>query len=167
MNAPRAAPDLSSWPTTREAADTLQCSVKSIQRLIAAGKIEARKRQRKGKSPETICNPQDVSNLLPAAHIMPATIPAAHPSGVAPKPANSHEIFPIAPALQGLGSLLASIATAATATPAAKRWLTLQEASDSCGLSVRFLRRAILAGDLHAVRDGRTWKIRREDLDKL
>lgn len=46
-------------------------------------------------------------------------------------------------------------------------WLTLREASMRSGLSMVFLRRLIADGRLVGIRDGRSIKIRRVDLDNL
>ncbi|HZC05351.1 MAG TPA: hypothetical protein VE338_06895, partial [Ktedonobacterales bacterium] len=68
-----------------------------------------------------------------------------------------------------------AFAGAASAAPA-RRWLTLEEAATYSGLSAGCLR-ALIKGHatgpdgmplrVPALRDGRQWKLRREDLDKL
>lgn len=157
-------PDLTTWLTKAEAAARLQTSTRTIERYISRGEIETRSRKRPGRKPEPVCNPDDVERLAPHAHVMPARSLAP----LAPRqPAAA-----LAPATQAPDALamLAAFAQAMAAPrngQPATRFLTLEQASEASGLSQRFLRRAIASGDLPAVKDGRAWKVRREDLDKL
>ncbi|MGH9639316.1 MAG: hypothetical protein ACRD3Y_04600, partial [Bryobacteraceae bacterium] len=61
---------LSEWPTVEEAAARLGTSTRSIERRIEKGEIEAQKRPRAGKKPETVCHPRDVEKLLPPAPVV-------------------------------------------------------------------------------------------------
>jgi excisionase family DNA binding protein len=160
---------LASWLTKQEAADRLQTSIRSIERRIAVGEIESRKRRKNGPKQlfETVVNPADIDRLLPAAHIMPVgeQAPAASSnrvdSAAAAQPStNLYEFFQ---------ALLATLATNATiprqVAAAAKNWLTVAEAAEHSGLSEMFLKRQCQAGNIKAVRDGREWKIHRPNLD--
>jgi hypothetical protein len=75
MSDGKASEALASWLTKQEAADKLQTSVRSIERRIATGEVESRKRRKPGPKQqyETVVNPADVAQLLPVAHVMPVT----------------------------------------------------------------------------------------------
>lgn len=56
--------DLSTWPTKPEAAARLGISERSLERLVEQGKPpERRMRQRPGKRPEPVFNPEEVEML--------------------------------------------------------------------------------------------------------
>lgn len=166
MSVGGASQELATWLTKEEAAERLQTSVRSIERRIAAGEIEAKKRRKSGpkQSYETVVNPHDIDKLLPAAHVVAATgatAPASSPRSDFNAPTtNFYDFFQ---------ALLATMATAATTvghpSPPEKPWLTLEEASDRCGLSVALLKELCRSGQLQAIRDGRQWKIHRRVLD--
>jgi excisionase family DNA binding protein len=169
MSDSKAGEALASWLTKQEAADKLQTSVRSIERRIAVGEIEARKRRKSGPKHlfETVVNPVDLEKLLPAAHIMPIgeQAPAAgshraDSAAAAPPSTNFYDFFQ---------ALLTTFATNATtphqAAATVKNWLTLAEAAEHSGLSETFLKRQCQAGNIKAVRDGREWKIHRPSLD--
>ena len=149
------------WPTKEQAAAALKTTQRTIERHIAAGRIEARKRQRQGKPPETICNPRDIERLLPGAHVMPAKSGDA----LALSPKN----FPAPAALDQQIELVAVWqAIAAQLTRPAdppKRWLTPAETAAYSGLSERLLKAEAKAGRIVAVKDGREWKLDRCSVD--
>ena len=160
------------WPTKAEAARRLDTSIRNIERLIARGDIESSKRTQPGRKPITIVNPDDLARMQPPAHVMPPETGATGETQALQR-ATLHQQTAAAFSLteQQLAALLQHIATIATG-PAGervdtKRWLTPAEAAALSGLSEPLLRRLIKAGELFARRDGREWKIRREDLDKL
>lgn len=66
---------LSEWPNEAQAAAALGISAKTIIRYASAGKIETRKRQRPGKKPENVYNPQDLERRG-ARHASRARSPA-------------------------------------------------------------------------------------------
>lgn len=135
------------WLTVPEAAARLKTSERTVERRIAAGEIETQPRSRPGKRPETVCHPRDVGKLMPQAHLVKAD------TGSALAPMAGLEMW----------GMLAGLAMRSS-RGAGKGWLTLTEASKSSGLSVRFLRRLIRAGEIQAVKD-RAWKIDRFSLD--
>ncbi len=159
------------WLTKQEAAAQIGASVKTLERLAAAGEIQAAQRPEKGRKPATVYNPEDIGRIAagkaPEAFVMPAK--DSQPGAMIPAPPAA--IAPAAAA--GFGTWLENFTTKPATRP--RRFLTLPEASDHCGLSVAFLRRAAgLAKDgaavpvaLRAIRDGRTWKVRIEDVDAL
>ena len=169
MSAGGAGNELANWLTKQEAADKLQTSVRSIERRIAAGEVEAKKRRKSGPKLqyETVVNPADIGDLMPAAHVMPAeeTKPAAsvkRPES-APSALNSTNIY------EFLQALFTTMATGATAprqiATVEKRWLTLGEAAARSGLSERFLSRLCKTKQIRAVKDAGDWKIDRASLD--
>ena len=169
MSAGGASPELAEWLTKQEAADKLKTSVRSIERRIAAGEIEAKRRRKPGPKLqyETVVNPADVGDLMPPAHIMPTGEPAPATSAQRPEPAgsalNSTNIYDF------FQTLLATLATSATAprqvATAEKRWLTLAEAATRSGLSERFLGRLCKTQAIRAVKDSGDWKVDRLSLD--
>ena len=156
------------WLTKQEAAERLQRSVKHIERLAKAGEIQQAERVRPGKRAATVYHPDDVARiaaeLAPQAHLMP---PDSQPGAMIAAPgALVPAAAPAAPVHQPWGTWLDAFAQ----RPEPKRLtrvLTLPEPSGVCGLSVHYLREAIRTEQLRAVRDGRTWKVRIEDLEAL
>jgi len=142
---------LMDWLTIAEAAKRLETSERTIERRIAAGDIETRPRRREGKRPETVCYPRDIAKLMPPLHIAGGEEACGE---IMPVPRSGLETIGGALARWGILSSRRS----------GKCWLTLTEASETSGLSVRFLRRLIRSGQILAVRD-RAWKIDRMSLE--
>jgi len=151
------APDLTVWLNKEQAADALNTSIKTIERMTAAGKLRCAQRPRHGRKPEPVYDPVQLDGLRRQKELLPLTIG----DGATPR-----AMLPASPAF--------------AASPASNpRYLTLQQASAYSGLSATLLRRMIVDGLRHpigarkeeralpAIRDGREWKIKREDLDKL
>ncbi|MGH9583325.1 MAG: hypothetical protein ACRD4O_10350 [Bryobacteraceae bacterium] len=145
--------ELSRWPTVAEAAALLKLSRRSLERRIAAGEIEMRKRARPGKKPEPVCNPRDLEELAPQAHALP-------PMRLASIPPMAAESGAIAAMLREWLSITPG--DRKPAEDSQRRWLTLEEAAQFSGLSARFLGRK--RGQL-GVKDGRIWKIDRRKLE--
>ena len=81
-----------------------------------------------------------------------------------------HQVTLVARTLSRLEELAAKLAPPAAGLPAPKtlrRFLTLREASEYSGLSEKWLRNALRAATLPGIRDGRTLKVRKEDVDAL
>jgi hypothetical protein len=135
------------WPTIPAAAARLGVSERTLERRIAAGEIETRGRRRPGKRPETVCQPGDIARLMPPAHV------ASNKTALQPAQR---------PEMDGWRMMTAVAALSSRRT--GKSWLTLKEARDTSGLSVRLLRRLISAGEVQAIRDG-AWKIDRASLE--
>ena len=157
------------WHTKTEAAALIGASVKTLERLAAAGEIQSAQRPAPGRKPATVYNPEDIGRIAtaktPGAFVMPAgnSQPGAM---ITTTPANA--IAPTAAA--GFGTWLENFTVKPATRP--RRFMTLPEASEHCGLSVAFLRRAVKTLDdrlpmLASIKDGRTWKVRIDDVDKL
>jgi hypothetical protein len=127
------------WPTETEAAAALAISVKSVQRYVTKGLIEIRKRPRTGRKPENICNPSDVSKLLPTAHVVQA-VGLARVSAPERTLRQAH----LAPFGADLMAMIRTISheletdkkeREIVATRPPKLWMTLKEAVEYSGLS--------------------------------
>jgi hypothetical protein len=75
--------DLSDWLLTMEAAMRIGCSIRTIERLGRARKLEARLRPQKGSPPVVVYNPDDVARIARERHPAPApfvlgAIPTSH-----------------------------------------------------------------------------------------
>lgn len=163
----------SAWITKSEALHILGISERSLDRLVTKGTVEKRTRPRPGRTPEPVYMRSDVENAAsPPAHVMPVSEhPRAglHVAEHQAAPAQAAENI-IAQLLAGLTAVLTTAprAIAAPPEPAARpQWLDLPAASTTSGLSERLLRSLIDGGMLPAIRDGRTWKMRAEDLSAI
>jgi hypothetical protein len=172
------------WPTETEAAAALAISVKSVQRYATKGLIEIRKRPRTGRKPENICNPSDVTKLLPVAHEMPASA-IARVSAPERMVRHAHP----APFAADFRAMIRTISheletdkreREIVATRPPKLWMTLDEAVERSGLSrldllevcKESLRREQPAGQFPTalkpqliVRKSKGWKILRKSLE--
>lgn len=113
----------------------LGTSSKTVLRYAHAGKIEMRKRERRGLKPENVFNPADIQRLQPQAHVMP------------PEEPGTGELARSTPPNGTASGVLAIIRTIATAIEAErqivqipKHWLTLEEAAEVSGLRPSYLR---------------------------
>jgi len=148
--------ELESWPTKREAAQQAGVSVRTIERHIAAGRIEARPSKR-----GLLCNPKDVA-ALPRAATAVITPPDA---GQESKPGGENAASLVAALVAMLSQLLQRQRIALPDMDVEElRFLTLEEAAVESGLSEAHLRGAIRDMRMAAVRDGRQWKVSRRAL---
>lgn len=153
----RPAPDLSQWLTKSQAAEQLRTSISTIERMIQRRELESTHRPQPGRKPETVVSPADIARMRPLV-ATPAFLTAPQTqelAAIAPTPAAA-----IAP-------LLAAFSQAFTQPRIPQRYMTLEEASEATGLSVRYLRGVIKAGQLQAVKDGRKWKVKPSELASL
>lgn len=135
--------ELAEWLTIPEAAARATTSTRSIERRIASGEIETRKRPRPGKKPETVCHPRDIEKLLPPAHVMLGHVA---PTAFATRPAPSGSRVPWEAALEKIATILSAknSSEAIGAIPGSssgKLWLTLDEAAERYDLGRSALRR--------------------------
>lgn len=149
--------DVSSWLPKAAAANKLGISIRALERKIEAREIETAPRSRHGKRPETVCNPDDVDRLMPTPHVMPAASAAMTAPSEKSSPAAALEIM----------AMLA--AARAPKQQEQRRWLTIDEAAEHSGISIRTLQLATKDEThrqaLGAWRDGNKWKIDRAKLD--
>jgi hypothetical protein len=151
--------DLSTWLTESEAAECLGISIRTLQRKCAAGEgPERRERQRPGRKPEPVYNPEDVDRLATSP-------PAVFSSNSAIAPRVGNDIAPPGSIIEQLAAALHKRLQEPPPRPPA-RWLDLRAASARTGLSVALLRRLIASGRLKVVRD-RSLKVLQSDIDNL
>ena len=157
------------WHDKKEAASLTGMSVKSIERLAARGEIQQAERPRPGQRPATVYNPDDIARIAAERAPAPFVMPPEKTSVSQPGSIQGAAMTPAQrPDMAAFGTFLEAFRQ--EVKPKAKqptRFVELEEASEISGLSRRYLRTAVKAGTLAAVRDGRTWKVRREDLDRL
>ncbi len=166
-------PHMSEWITKEQAAEELKISTRTLERHIRAARIETKKEQRPGRTPEVLCRSKDVDALRPDTFLMPAA--AAAPLATRATAATATATTPATPQLSESQALtLAALKALATITtrPAEavskidRPWLSVDEAAARSGLSRRLIRKLIGAGDIVAVKDGRAWKVLQESLLK-
>lgn len=149
------------WLTKQEAAKLVGVSERSIERLVADGKIHQRYLRVANRRPIAVLNPADIEKVKEEtlAKIPP---PVVEQNGNG----HSHALVPRAKGSGDLAAMLLSTLQGKTDEKPARRFITLAEASQYVGLTQAYLRRLIDEGKLEAVRDVHI-KVRRGDLDKL
>lgn len=165
----------------------LKTSHRSVLRANERGELEIRKRNRPGKKPENVVNPDDLNKLLEEAKPKPFPVPSL-PAPPPPLQFHPDAFTMTVPALKddqierfldALREMAAPKLLPAPAAPPApaeptvplhiKLNLTLEEAAVYSGYSVRKLRQAIDEGRLQASKDGRRGAIviKRASLESL
>ena len=151
--------NLDLWKTKNEAAAILGCSVKTVDRLAAAGKIKKQERRVPGRRPLPVFNPKDIERKLEESAVLKAVPVSEQGSGGAlmrQQKGNGAEFF---------AQFAASMANPQLRL-GEKVYLTLGEASAYSGLSRTLLLRKVKSGEVKAFKDG-GWKIRRSELEEL
>ena len=151
--------NLDEWKTKAEAAAILGCSVKTVERLVAAGKISKEMRRMTGRKPLPVFNPEDIEREREESAVLKPLPVAEEGSGGAlmrQERENGAGFFAQFAAAVGNPQLRLG----------EKVYLTLEEASAYSGLSKTWLLRKVKAGELEAFKDG-GWKIRRSELEEL
>jgi excisionase family DNA binding protein len=180
-------PDLTTWLTEEETASRLKVSVRTVRRKALSGEIERHNRTVPGRRPEPVFSPDDVDRLTAENPFVAAPsgssnqLQAAGPQPMHPSLVQAILLFeklagPILAQHQetltkvsGTLDTLVKVLPAGPQTPPGRftPWLTIKAASEYSGLTVAFLKRQIQCGELYAVRDGRSFKVRKSDLDNL
>jgi len=175
-----AATALADWLLAMEAAMRIGCSTRTIERLAAAKKLEARIRPQAGSPGVAVYNPDDVARIAAERRPAPApfVLPAVTGSNGNGKVSHTAELtkssFLNHPGDDPIRQLCAFVLHALQSPPsppvaesvAEKGWLTIPEAAAVSGLSQAHLRRRCQSGWPGAIKDG-AWKIRRRDLEAL
>jgi excisionase family DNA binding protein len=161
--------DYGTWCTKQQAAELIGVTTKSIERFVAAGTLEQASWQRPTGGPRlTVFHPDQVAQIAqrrrqaPIPHVMPA---ASQTNGNG----NGHGLIVgrASPAAGDVRTVLQAIQRIAAAPPEPSTlFVTVAEAAAITGLSQAYVRRAIEAGTLPAIRD-RGWRIYRQDLKVL
>ena len=149
------------WKTRAEAAASLECSEKTVDRYATQGRIQKLMRPNPGRRKTPVFNASDIERLrADSAQIDAFPVPAGRASLLPlEQPGN-------APALAALIDFAAHMAAPPAVRVKDKIFLTLREAAAYTGLTRASLRRRIQDETLEAFKDG-GWKIRRNHLDNL
>ncbi len=150
------------WVTKQQAAAALGVTTKTIERLAQEKKIQQGRWQAPGGGPvRAVYHPDDIDRLArqrqqPAPG--PFVIPA-EPEALVERAAPPDEMLRLlwAAALRAVTEMSQTSETL---------FVTIEQAALVAGVSRAYLRRAIQAGTLPAVKD-RRWRIRRRDLQTL
>lgn len=168
------------WLTKKEAADRLQRSPKTVQRLAAAnrlGSVALRDAHAPGGE-IWLYDPADVDRMAAEASqtVRPTLVPPgstangnghASEQAIATRPAETALAEMPPGAVVQIAALAAAVSRQmAMLSTLSIQFLTLREAAAETHLSQAYLRRLIREGTLKAVRD-RGWRIRRRDLEAL
>jgi excisionase family DNA binding protein len=136
-------PNLSAWVTKPQAAERLQASVKTIERLVMRGQLKQRARVEANQKEVAVYNPVELDRI---AAKRGASV-AAGPVAVAdvPKPVE------------------AAKAAVRPGVPIPKKlWLSVREAAEYSGLPKAFLRGAVRTGVFPAAHKfGGSWRLSR------
>lgn len=161
--------DLSGWPTKGEVAQRFGIAVKTIDRMVAAGKLEQAYMAMPGRRPVPVLNPRDVETLgQSTSGPKPFVVPpgrAAEPyldvkdSTAIAAPAQR----PLAGSLPVLFESLQAMARV-TAQP---YFLNIEEAVRISGLPKGTIMRMIRHQNLPAMRTGSGYRIHRRDIEQL
>lgn len=161
--------DYATWFTKQQAADLLGVSLKQIERLAKAGKLEQVLWKRPGGG-QTIAvfGPDDVEREAQAQR------PHVTPDALAPSNGNGHmkaetdktdRQLSVAPSTKS-SILLMMQQLSELSQQSQTIFLTIPQAAKFTGLTQAYIRRACQLGRLDALKDG-GWKIRRSALVNL
>jgi hypothetical protein len=142
------AEDLARWIPKPEAARRLGVTERTVDRMIAAGKLRRQWRRIAGRRDQAVIHPGDVEAIEAATAAPPASPP------------------PAAADAAGAEVIAAALDRLARALKPPPLWLTLDEAVEYSGLSMELLKQLIRARKLPLLRDGAR-KVRRRDLERL
>jgi len=185
--------DLTTWLPIADAAARIGCSTRTVERLAAAKKLEARLRRQDGTPPVMVLSPESVAEVAAtrrreAAPFVLPTVPAGngngHASGVKKLHAGTELAHAHGPTDADLVRQFVTLAIAALQSPpsppvaasvAASSYLTLAEAAAEKRVSEALVRRWIRTGALPVEREPRSqwtatdrgWRIKKKDLETL
>jgi len=177
--------DLSDWLLAMEAAMRIGCSTRTIERLAAAKKLEARLRPTAGSPPVAVYNPEDVARIAVERQPAPppfvlGAVPAGNGNGHRPGVPTGNEQLPSrngllrgsADPIRQLAALVLHTLQSPPSPPVAEtvaetRYVTLKEAAAILGVTEACARRAIKAKRLATLRDWNGLHVRRTDLEAL
>jgi len=166
VNQPSPNGDQSAWVSKSDALKLLAVSERSLDRLVTAGKVEKQTRPRANRVPEPVYNRADIERIT-AVEPFPvgaAGSQALERSGDASLPQQVERLLQIARAVAVLPT---PAQNPAPSSPRHWGWLTLDEASERCGLSAKLLASLIRKRLLPALKDEKVWKIHALDLDGI
>jgi excisionase family DNA binding protein len=157
---PSSNPELKSWTPKLEVVSRLGISIKTLDRMITSGKIEQAYIAIPGRRPMPVLNPSDVAKLE-ATTVQPKPfVMAAAPEGGSA--GTELAVRSSAAAVPALVELLQAVARPAPQP----LFLTMDESAQYSGLPVATLKQFVANGKLPALKTGRGWRIRKQDLEE-
>ena len=174
-------PDYSTWLTKQQAADALGVSTKTVEQFAKDRKLEqAVWRRPTGGPPVRVYFPDDVARVASERHQAPQVfvLPAVQdpPSNGNGNHAAIARVSTASDVPTGEDVLrlvfAAALRTLASENPptsenSEKLFVSISQAAAISGLSWTYLKRQLEAGTLKGIKDGRSWRIRRKDLEGL
>jgi excisionase family DNA binding protein len=189
IDVPAIPPDVSKWPTEVKTAELLGVSVRTVRRMATEGKLgRSRRKVIAGRRPYAVYNPADIarakaeqqmggSQLMKVAgsHSQPSSLALVERVvGTTVKEAVREAVREtvsevVASVIEVMDRVVDKKLAAApeTSQEPLKLFLTIGEGAKVSGLSKAYLRREVQSGRLPSVRDGRSTKLRRTDLEFL
>jgi excisionase family DNA binding protein len=157
------------WLTKPEALSLLGKSDRSLDRLVAARKVQRMTRPREGRSPEPLFSRADLERVTAVEAFEVERVDEVERQNALEVRRPPDEALFAARSLSELTALVNLVkgGPPAPLPPPPPLWCGLDTASALTGLSARLLRRLIRVGQLPALRDGREWKICRSDLHNI
>ncbi len=188
--------DLRTWLSIPEAAPILGKSTRTVERWVSQGKFEHALRPQEGTPPIVVLSPESVAEVAAAGRRKAAPfvlphIPAGNGNGHARSLATNrqnldNQLAAAPPDVDLFRQFLTLAVTALQSPPSppvsarvagsrsksetvaeSRLFLTIPDAAAVTGLSQAYLRRKCQEGWGGAFKDGRTWKLRRTDLETL
>lgn len=157
----------------QEAADYVGCSVRAIERYVQQGKISCR--YEKGRTNKVAVFDEVELDRFKQELEQPLIKPAVdEPRQMSPESQTTLAIFNDEAGeivevgeIDRLSSIIELLVNSQTVRVGEKLLLTLDEARLLTGLSREYLRDAIATGDLSSKKIGKSWRIKRADLENF
>ena len=165
--------DYSAWLTQQQAAQALNCSTKTVQKLATAGKLQSKAgvKLHDGPGLHTVYHPQDVEALRKERNpeAPPFLLPEMKPTSASTAIVRRQ---PLSTPTDLVARLLETISETSkngrTVKLSERVYLTLREASEYSGLPQSWIMREINAKILGArYQEGVGYRIKRTDLEAL
>ena len=160
---------LDGWLTDQEACARLGVSPRSLHRLVERHQLHPQFRPRSGNRPQRLFDPEEIQGHLPAppTRVMPPVSPTVSPVLPTVQPVMPTMAAP-AGALFSALERFANVLADRLGPPAPQAlFLTLEQASEQIGLSVRLLKLLCAKGKIPAIRDNRQWRVKRSDVEGI
>lgn len=159
------------WPTKEDVLTQLGISERTLYRLVERKEIEQQHVRVPGRKPVNVYNPSDVERMAKQTlEAQPAVFPAGKGPAFIPSPA-PRSLAPV-PAKGGPEQLFRALLEAtkqqATGIPADRKlMLSVRECVEYSGLMKKTVREAIADGSLKSIRQGRSVRVSRKELERF
>jgi len=182
-------PDLATWLPIADAAARIGCSTRTVERLAAAKKLEARLRRQDGTPPVMVLSPESVAEVAAGRRreAAPFVLPSiqagngnGHGAGAKKLHAGTELAHAPGPTDADLVRQFVTLAIAAWQSPPSapvaasvseSLYVDVEEAASILNWELRDVRKAVRAGELPArnkdLKDWRRWRIRRTELREI